>query len=64
LREVITSTPLDRAKAQQISRQVSSVVPQRMVNRLELRNPIFHILTPEHQEKYIEAVQEALIESQ
>jgi Spy/CpxP family protein refolding chaperone len=35
-----------------------------MVNRLELRNPIFHILTPEHQEKYIEAVQEALIESQ
>ena len=64
LREVIAITPFDRPKAQQIAQHVSSVVAQRMVNRLELRNQIFHVLTPQQQEKYVTMVQEALIESQ
>ena len=64
LREVIGVTPFDRAKAEQVAQQVSSVVAQRMVNRLELRNQIFHVLTPEQQKKYVKMVQEALIESQ
>ena len=42
LRGVITGTPFDRAKAQQVAQQVSSVVAQWMENRLELRNQIFH----------------------
>jgi Spy/CpxP family protein refolding chaperone len=64
LRGVITGTPFDPAKAQQVAQQVSSVVAQRMVNRLELRNQIFHVLTSTQQEKYVKMVQEALIESQ
>ena len=64
LREVITGAPFDGAKAQQVAQQVSSVVAQRMVNRLELRNQIFHVLTSTQQEKYVKMVQEALIESQ
>jgi Spy/CpxP family protein refolding chaperone len=64
LREVIGGTPFDRTKAQQVAQQVSSVVAQRMVNRLELRNQIFHVLTPQQQEKYVKMVQESLVESQ
>jgi Spy/CpxP family protein refolding chaperone len=60
LRGIITGTPFDRMKAQQITEKVTSAVDQRMVNRLELRNQIFHVLTSQQQEKYIKMVQEAL----
>jgi Spy/CpxP family protein refolding chaperone len=63
LRDVITVSPFDQAMAQQIAHQVASVVAQRMMNRLELRNQIFQVLTPQQQEKYVKTVQEALIES-
>jgi hypothetical protein len=34
------------------------------MNRLELRDQIFYVLTPQGQEKYIKMIQVALIESQ
>jgi Spy/CpxP family protein refolding chaperone len=60
IRGVVTAAPFDLMKAQQVVQKVTSTVEQRMVNRLELRNQIFHVLTPQQQEKYIKMVQEAL----
>ena len=60
LRQVITTAPFNQAQAQQVAQQISAVVAQRMVNRLELRNQIFQVLTPQQQEQYIQIVQENL----
>jgi len=43
-----------------VSRQISAIATRRMVNRLELRNQIFHVLTPQQQEQYMQMVQRNL----
>jgi Spy/CpxP family protein refolding chaperone len=60
IREVITGAPFNPGKAQEVSRQISAIATQRMVNRLELRNQIFHVLTPQQQEQYMQMVQRNL----
>jgi protein CpxP len=60
LRQVITTAPFNQAQAKQVAQQISAVVAQRMVNRLELRNQIFQVLTPQQQEQYMQIVQESL----
>jgi protein CpxP len=60
LRQVITTAPFNQAQAQQVARQISAVAAQRMVNRLELRNQIFQVLTPQQQQQYMQMVQESL----
>jgi Spy/CpxP family protein refolding chaperone len=60
IRQVVTTAPFDQAQAQQVSQQISSIVAQRMVNRLELRNQIFQALTPQQQQQYIQIVQQNL----
>jgi Spy/CpxP family protein refolding chaperone len=60
LREVITTTPFSWFQAQQVSQQVSTVAAQRMINRLQLRNQIFQVLTPQQQQQYIQIVQKNL----
>jgi periplasmic protein CpxP/Spy len=60
LRQVVTTAPFNQAQAKQVAQQISAVVAQRMVNRLELRNQIFQVLTPQQQEQYMQIVQESL----
>jgi periplasmic protein CpxP/Spy len=60
IRQVITTTPFNPAQAQQVAQQISSVAAQRMVNRLELRNQIFQVLTPQQQQQYMQIVQQSL----
>ena len=60
LRQVITTAPFNQAQAQQVAQQISAVVAQRMVNRLQLRNQIFQVLTPQQQEQYMLMVQDSL----
>ena len=60
IRGVITGSPFNQSEAQQVSRQISDIAAQRMVNRLELRNQIFHVLTPQQQEQYMKIVQQNL----
>jgi protein CpxP len=60
IREVITRAPFNPAQAQQVSQQISSIAARRMVNRLELRNQIFQVLTPQQQQQYIQIVQQSL----
>ncbi|MEJ2169930.1 MAG: hypothetical protein P8X90_30880 [Desulfobacterales bacterium] len=60
IRGVITGSPFNQSQAQQVSRQISDIAAQRMVNRLELRNQIFHVLTSQQQEQYIKIVQQSL----
>jgi protein CpxP len=60
IRQVITTAPFNQAQAQQVSQQISSIAAQRMVNRLELRNQIFQVLTPQQQQQYIQIVQQSL----
>ena len=60
IRQVITTAPFNQAQAQQVSQQISAVAAQRMVNRLELRNQIFQVLTPQQQQQYIQIVQQNL----
>jgi len=57
---VITTAPFNQDKAQQMSQQVSAIASQRMVNRLELRNQIFQVLTPQQQQQYMQIVQQSL----
>jgi Spy/CpxP family protein refolding chaperone len=60
IRQVITGAPFNPAEAQQVSQQISAIAAQRMVNRLELRNQIFHVLTPQQQQQYMQMVQQSL----
>jgi protein CpxP len=60
IRQVITTAPFNPVQAQQVSQQISSIAAQRMVNRLELRNQIFQVLTPQQQQQYIQIVQQSL----
>ena len=60
LRQVMTTAPFNQAQAQQLAQQISAVAAQRMVNRLELRNQVFQVLTPQQQEQYMQMVQESL----
>jgi periplasmic protein CpxP/Spy len=60
LRQVVTTAPFNQAQAQQVAQQISAVAAQRMVNRLELRNQIFQVLTPQQQGQYMQIVQESL----
>ena len=64
LRQVITEVPFNREQAQRVSQKISSVAAERMVNRLELRNQIFHVLNPKQQQQYIEFVQQNLMGSE
>jgi protein CpxP len=60
IRQVITTAPFNPAQAQQVAQQISSIAAQRMVNRLELRNQIFQVLTPQQQQQYMQIVQQSL----
>jgi periplasmic protein CpxP/Spy len=60
IRQVITTAPFNQDKAQQVSQQISAIASQRMVNRLELRNQIFQVLTPQQQQQYMQIVQQSL----
>lgn len=60
IRQVITTAPFNQAQAQQVSQQISAIAAQRMVNRLELRNQIFQVLTPQQQQQYMQIVQQSL----
>jgi protein CpxP len=60
IRQVITTAPFNQAQAQQVSQQISLIAAQRMVNRLELRNQIFQVLTPQQQQQYMQIVQQSL----
>lgn len=60
IREVITSAHFNPSKAQQLSQKISAIAAERMVNRLELRNQVFQVLTPQQQEQYIKIVQQNL----
>lgn len=60
IRQVITGAPFNQTQAQQLAQQVTSVATQRLVNRLELRNQIFQMLTPQQQQQYIQMIQRSL----
>lgn len=64
VRDVVTSAPFNRQKAQEVAQQVASVLAQRIVDRLEVRNQVFQVLTPEQQKLYITMVQEAAAEAE
>ncbi len=63
LRQVITTAPFDRTKAEQLAQQMTAVVVRAQVNRFELRKQIFQVLTPEQREQYIKMVQETFGET-
>ena len=60
IRQVITTAPFNPAQAQEVAQQISSIAAQRRVNRLELRNQIFQVLTPQQQQQYMQIVQQSL----
>jgi Spy/CpxP family protein refolding chaperone len=57
---VVTSVSFNPSKAQQVSKQIAAIAAQRMVNRLQLRNQIYHVLTPQQQQQFIQIVQKSL----
>ena len=59
IREAISSASFNPSKAQQVFKQISAIAAERMVNRLQLRNQIFHVLTAQ-QQQYMKIVQKRL----
>jgi Spy/CpxP family protein refolding chaperone len=51
---------LNPSKAQQVSKKITAIAAERMVNRLELRHQIFHVLTPQQQQHYMKIVKKSL----
>ena len=60
MREVITGASFNPSKAQQVSKKIAAIAAERMVNRLQLRNQIYNVLTPQQQQQYIQIVQKSL----
>ena len=60
VREVITSASFNPSKAQQVSKKIAAIAAERMVNRLQLRNQVYHVLTPQQQQQYLKIVQKSL----
>jgi len=60
IREVITSASFNPSKAQQVSKKIAAIAAERMVNRLELRHQVFHVLTAQQQQQYMKIVQKSL----
>jgi len=60
IREVVTGAQFNPNKAQQVSQQIAAIAAERMVNRLQLRNQIFNVLTPQQQQQYIRMVKKNL----
>jgi protein CpxP len=60
MREVITSASFNPSKAQQVSKKIAAIAAERMVNRLQLRNQVYHVLTPQQQQHYMKIVQKSL----
>jgi len=43
-----------------VSKKIAAIAAERMVNRLQLRNQIFHVLTAQQQQQYLKMVQQSL----
>ena len=60
MREVITGASFNPSEAQRVSKQIAAIAAERMVNRLQLRNQVYHVLTAQQQQHYIKIVQKSL----
>lgn len=60
IREVVTGASFNPSKAQQVSKKIAAIAAERMVNRLQLRNQVYHVLTPQQQQHYMKIVQKSL----
>jgi periplasmic protein CpxP/Spy len=60
LKQVLTTSPFNRARAQQIVDKITATVGQTIMNRLEVRNQVYQVLSPEQQGQYVIMVKEAL----
>ena len=60
LKQVLTTSPFNRARAQQIVDKITAMVGQTIMNRLEVRNQVYQVLSPEQQDQYVIMVKEAL----
>ena len=64
LKQLVTVAPFDRVKADALTKQAASAMQVRMLNRMELRNQIFQVLTPQQREQYMKKVMEAMSKGQ
>lgn len=60
VKQLISVAPFDRVKADQITKAASEAVHQRMLLRMELRNQIFQVLTPQQREQFMKKVMQAM----
>ncbi|MCU0223533.1 MAG: Spy/CpxP family protein refolding chaperone [Acidobacteria bacterium] len=63
-KQLISGASFDRVKADQLTKAASSAIQARMVNRMELRNQIFQVLTPQQREQYMKKVMQAMAKGQ
>ena len=64
VRQVVTVAPFDRAQAEQLAQKMTAVIVHAQVDRFELRNQVFQVLTPPQRAQYVKMVQETLGETQ
>jgi Spy/CpxP family protein refolding chaperone len=60
VKQLITGAPFDRVKADALTKQAAAAMQARMLNRIELRNQIFQVLTPQQREQFMKKVMEAM----
>ena len=64
VKQLISVAPFDRVKADQLTKAASEAVHQRMLHRMELRNQIFQVLTPQQREQFMKKVMQAMSKGQ
>ena len=64
VKQLISVVPFDRVKADQLTKAASEAVHQRMLHRMELRNQIFQVLTPQQREQFMKKVMQAMSKGQ
>jgi len=58
--QLLTIAPFDKVKAEALTKQASVSFQQRLLNRMELRNQIYQVLTPQQREQYLKKMMGAM----
>ncbi len=59
-RQLVTATPFDKVKAEALTKQAAVSFQQRLLNRMELRNQICQLLTPQQKEQFVKKMMGAM----
>jgi len=60
VKQLISGPSFDRVKADALTKQAANAMQQRMLHRMELRNQIYQVLSPQQREQFMKKVLETV----